>query len=59
MMKNKKLNSSKNYTIIIEQIAFIFNGKKFDNLEGIEGGRFKDLKQKNLDVNLKDSTNQS
>ena len=28
---------------------------KFDNLEGgIEGGRFKDLKQKNLDVNLRD-----
>ena len=54
--RTKKLNSLKklhNYNR--RQIAFIFKWKKFDNLEGgIEGGRFKDLKQKNLDVNLRD-----
>ena len=52
----KKLNSLKNYTIIIGgRLPLYLSGKKFDNLEGgIEGGRFKDLKQKNLDVNLRD-----
>ena len=54
--RTKKLNSLKNYTIIIGgRLPLYLSGKKFDNLEGgIEGGRFKDLKQKNLDVNLRD-----
>jgi peptidoglycan/LPS O-acetylase OafA/YrhL len=54
--RTKKLNSLENYIIIIGgRLPLYLTGKKFDNLEGgIEGDRFRDLKQKNLKANFND-----
>ena len=52
----KKLSSLENHIIIIGgRLPLYLSGKKFDNLEGgKEGGRFRDLKQKNSEASYKD-----
>ena len=51
--RTKKLDSLENHIIIIGgRLPLYLTGKKFDNLEGgKEGDKFRDLKQKNLNLN--------
>ena len=52
----KKLSMLQNHIIIIGgRLPLYLTGKKFNNLEGgIEGNRFRDLKQKNSDASYED-----